>query len=61
MKFMEAAPFQHTVSQQLQNVGWSNYTLSKHFTLIVWDMRGHGQSDYPDDEKLYNEEETIEE
>ncbi len=22
-------------------------------------MRGHGQSDYPDDEKLYNEEETI--
>ena len=35
-------------------------TLSKHFTLIVWDMRGHGQSDYPDDEKLYNEEETIE-
>ena len=34
--------------------------LSKYFTLIVWDMRGHGQSDYPDDEKLYNEEETIE-
>ena len=35
-------------------------TLSKHFTLIVWDMRGHGQTDYPDDEGLYNEEETIE-
>tara|TARA_B000000441_G_scaffold3145_1_gene1956 strand:- start:497 stop:1252 length:756 start_codon:yes stop_codon:yes gene_type:complete len=34
--------------------------LSKYFTLIVWDMRGHGQTDYPDDENLYNEEETIE-
>ena len=34
--------------------------LSKHFTLIVWDMRGHGQTDYPDDENLYNEKETIE-
>ncbi len=34
--------------------------LSKYFTLIVWDMRGHGQTDYPDDENLYNEKETIE-
>src|SRR3977135_3334121 len=23
--------------------------LSKHHTLILWDMRGHGQSDYPAD------------
>ena len=35
-------------------------TLSKYFTLIFWDMRGHGQTDYPNDENLYNEKETIE-
>ena len=23
--------------------------LSKHHKLVLWDMRGHGQSDYPDD------------
>ena len=34
--------------------------LSKDFNLVVWDMRGHGQTDYPEDESLYNEEETIE-
>jgi len=34
--------------------------LSKHFNLVVWDMRGHGQTDYPEDQKFYSEEETIE-
>jgi pimeloyl-ACP methyl ester carboxylesterase len=33
--------------------------LSKHFKLIVWDMRGHGQSDYPDDQNQYSEAHTV--
>src|ERR1700710_1712541 len=33
--------------------------LSKHHTLILWDMRGHGQSDYPDDAAAYSEALTV--
>jgi pimeloyl-ACP methyl ester carboxylesterase len=33
--------------------------LSKDHTLILWDMRGHGQSDYPQDEDLYSEALTV--
>jgi pimeloyl-ACP methyl ester carboxylesterase len=33
--------------------------LSKHHTLIVWDMRGHGQSDYPADPAAYSEALTV--
>src|SRR5436309_11115363 len=33
--------------------------LSKHHTLILWDMRGHGQSDYPDDPAAYSEALTV--
>jgi pimeloyl-ACP methyl ester carboxylesterase len=33
--------------------------LSKHHTLILWDMRGHGQSDYPDDDAAYSEALTV--
>jgi pimeloyl-ACP methyl ester carboxylesterase len=33
--------------------------LSKHHRLILWDMRGHGQSDYPDDGALYSEALTV--
>jgi pimeloyl-ACP methyl ester carboxylesterase len=33
--------------------------LSKHHTLILWDMRGHGRSDYPDDPSAYSEEWTV--
>jgi pimeloyl-ACP methyl ester carboxylesterase len=33
--------------------------LSKHHTLIVWDMRGHGQSDYPADPLAYSETLTV--
>jgi pimeloyl-ACP methyl ester carboxylesterase len=33
--------------------------LSKKHTLVTWDMRGHGQSDYPADQSAYSEETTI--
>lgn len=33
--------------------------LSKYFKLIIWDMRGHGRSDYPDDPAAYSEKATI--
>jgi pimeloyl-ACP methyl ester carboxylesterase len=31
----------------------------KHFTLITWDMRGHGKSDYPDDPAAYSQVLTV--
>jgi pimeloyl-ACP methyl ester carboxylesterase len=33
--------------------------LSKRHTLILWDMRGHGRSDYPDDPAAYSEALTV--
>jgi pimeloyl-ACP methyl ester carboxylesterase len=33
--------------------------LSKKHTLILWDMRGHGQSDYPADQAQYSEDHTV--
>jgi pimeloyl-ACP methyl ester carboxylesterase len=33
--------------------------LSRDHTLILWDMRGHGESDYPHDPALYSEEATV--
>jgi pimeloyl-ACP methyl ester carboxylesterase len=33
--------------------------LSRHHKLILWDMRGHGQSDYPDNGALYSEALTV--
>jgi pimeloyl-ACP methyl ester carboxylesterase len=33
--------------------------LSSHHKLIVWDMRGHGRSDYPEDPAEYSEEATV--
>jgi pimeloyl-ACP methyl ester carboxylesterase len=33
--------------------------LSKHHKLITWDMRGHGQSDYPEEQAAYSEEATV--
>jgi pimeloyl-ACP methyl ester carboxylesterase/ketosteroid isomerase-like protein len=33
--------------------------LSRQHKLILWDMRGHGQSDYPDDPKPYSEAATV--
>jgi len=34
--------------------------LSKHFKVITWDMRGHGRSDYPQDQAAYSEAATVE-
>ena len=41
---------------------WYNQieSLSENYCLVIWDMRGHGATDYPDDINLYNEKETIE-
>jgi pimeloyl-ACP methyl ester carboxylesterase len=33
--------------------------LSRHHKLVLWDMRGHGQSDYPDDPQNYSEALTV--
>ena len=33
--------------------------LSKTHKLVTWDMRGHGQSDYPADQAAYSEEATV--
>lgn len=33
--------------------------LAKDHKLILWDMRGHGQSDYPDDPAAYSEALTV--
>lgn len=33
--------------------------LSKRYKLVIWDMRGHGQSDYPEDDALYSEDLTV--
>jgi pimeloyl-ACP methyl ester carboxylesterase len=33
--------------------------LSKNHTLVLWDMRGHGQSDYPNDAAAYSEALTV--
>jgi pimeloyl-ACP methyl ester carboxylesterase len=33
--------------------------LSRRHQLILWDMRGHGQTDSPDDPSLYSEDATV--
>lgn len=33
--------------------------LARDHTLVLWDMRGHGQSDYPDDPRAYSEALTV--
>jgi pimeloyl-ACP methyl ester carboxylesterase len=33
--------------------------LSQHFKVITWDMRGHGASDYPEDQAAYSEAATV--
>lgn len=32
---------------------------SKNYQLIIWDMRGHGQTTYPADQSLYSEAHTV--
>src|SRR5215472_6903603 len=34
--------------------------ISRHYQLILWDMRGHGQTDSPDDAAAYSEQATVE-
>lgn len=34
--------------------------LSQYFRLIIWDMLGHGNSDYPSNQSLYSEAHTVE-
>jgi pimeloyl-ACP methyl ester carboxylesterase len=40
---------------------WQNQieALSKHHSLVLWDMRGHGQSDYPEHPSAYSEALTV--
>ena len=33
--------------------------LSKSHQLVIWDMRGHGRSDYPTDQAAYSEDATV--
>src|SRR5258705_4825450 len=33
--------------------------LSKHHKLVLWDMRGHGQSGYPEDTSAFSETLTV--
>lgn len=33
--------------------------LKSDYRVIVWDMRGHGQSDYPEDQSLYSQAHTV--
>ena len=33
--------------------------LSKSHQLVIWDMRGHGRSDYPEDQAAYSEDVTV--
>lgn len=33
--------------------------LSQSHKLVLWDMRGHGQSDYPEDQSQYSEDATV--
>ncbi len=34
-------------------------TLRDRYRVMTWDMRGHGQSDYPDDPAAYSEDESV--
>jgi len=39
--------------------GQTNAFVGKGYKLIIWDMRGHGKSSYPDDQALYSESHTV--
>jgi pimeloyl-ACP methyl ester carboxylesterase len=47
--------YSSTSSMWLEQIG----PLSKRHKLILWDMRGHGKSDYPEDPSAYSEALTV--
>ncbi|HEY5106989.1 MAG TPA: alpha/beta fold hydrolase [Caulobacteraceae bacterium] len=49
----------HGYSATSQMWGGQIEPLSRDFTVIVWDMRGHGRSDYPTDDDAYSEAATV--
>jgi pimeloyl-ACP methyl ester carboxylesterase len=49
----------HGYSATLQMWKGQIEPLSKKHKLIIWDMRGHGQSDYPEDQSAYSEDHTV--
>ncbi|MGT2502852.1 alpha/beta fold hydrolase [Bradyrhizobium guangxiense] len=57
----EGAPLLLTHGYSSTSAMWHGQVdaLAKDHKLILWDMRGHGQSDYPDDPKAYSEVLTV--
>jgi pimeloyl-ACP methyl ester carboxylesterase len=51
--------FSHGYSATSQMWRGQLEALSGHASIIVWDMRGHGESDSPEDQSLYSEEHTV--
>lgn len=51
--------FSHGYSATLEMWRGQVASLSGHHQLILWDMRGHGQTDSPDDPSAYSEEATV--
>ncbi len=49
----------HGYSMTLQMWRGQVEALSQRYRLILWDMRGHGQSDYPDDPEAYSKAQTV--
>jgi pimeloyl-ACP methyl ester carboxylesterase len=49
----------HGYSSTSEMWHWQIEALSKAHKLVLWDMRGHGRSDYPDDPLAYSEALTV--
>jgi pimeloyl-ACP methyl ester carboxylesterase len=54
-------PLLLTHGYSLTSAMWQDQieALSRHHQLILWDMRGHGRSDYPNDPAAYSEALTV--
>ncbi|RTE93188.1 alpha/beta fold hydrolase [Bradyrhizobium sp. LVM 105] len=57
----EGAPLLLTHGYSSTSAMWHGQVdaLAREHKLILWDMRGHGQSDYPDDPRAYSEALTV--
>src|ERR1700742_3203760 len=57
----DGPPLILTPGYSLTSAMWKQQieALSKHHRLILWDMRGHGQSDYPENPSAYSEALTV--